>query len=134
MAVKVFEIAPLGTAIDANTWHDLTPYIALEGLKDSYSAIDAAGSGRDTEDGYMHRHRVAEKIRWDANCRLLTKAEKTLIYSWIKDESFLVKTDSPITGEKTVYTVYTNNIPSTVKIIRDGVVYWGGMSIPFIEM
>ena len=134
MAEKIFEVAPLGTAIDANTWHDLTPYIALEGLKDSRNDIDASGSGRDTQDGLMHRHRVAQKMRWDATCRPLTKAEKNMILTWVDPESFLVKTDNPKTGVKTVYTVYSNNISTTFKILDHGVQKWAGMVIPFIEM
>ena len=133
MADKILEVAPLGTAMNG-TWHDLTPYIALEGLKDQLNAIDAAGSGRDTQDGEMHRHRVAEKMRWDVVCRPLTKAEKNTIHSWIHDETFLVKADSPITGEKTIYKVYTNNVNSTFKILRDGVERWAGMTFPLIEM
>ena len=133
MANEIIEVAPLGTALNG-TWHDLTPYIAIEGLKDQLNAIDAAGSGRDTEDGEMHRHRVAEKMRWDLVCKPLTKAEKNMIYSWVHDESFLVKIDSPLTGEKTIYKVYTNNISSTFKIIRNGDELWAGMTIPLIEM
>lgn len=133
MAEVIFEIAPLGTAANG-TWHDLTPYIALEGLKDNYNAIDAAGSGRDTQDGLMHRHRVAEKMRWDVVCRPLTKQEKAMIFTWIHDESFLVRTEHPQTGEKAIFTVYSNNYSSTFKILDHGVERWGGLAIPFIEM
>ena len=133
MAQIKFEIAPLGTAI-GGTWHDLTPYIALEGLKWTRNDIDAAGSGRDTQDGLMHRHRVAQKARFDANLRLLTYAELNMILNWVQPESFLVKFTDLVSGTATIYTVYSNNIPATFKVQKGDTQYWAGVSIPFIEM
>lgn len=133
MAQVKFEVAPLGTSA-SGTWHDLTPYIALEGLKWTRNDIDAAGSGRDTQDGLMHRHRVAQKARFDANLRPLTQAEMNTILGWVQAESFLVKTTDPRTGTSTIYTVYSNNIPAVFKIQKGTTQYWAGVSIPFIEM
>lgn len=133
MAQVKFEVAPLGTAANG-TWNDLTPYIALEGLKYSRNDIDAAGSGRDTQDGLMHRHRVAQKARWDATLRPLTQSEMNTVLGWVQAESFLVKTLDPRTGATTIYTVYSNNIPATFKMQRGETQYWAGLAIPFIEM
>lgn len=57
------QVAPQGT----NNFIDLTPYIAFEGLKWSRNDIDAQNSGRDTQDGLMHRKRVAQKARLDGS-------------------------------------------------------------------
>ena len=133
MAQAKFEVAPLGTAA-SGTWFDMTPYIALEGLKYSRNDIDAAGSGRDTQDGLMHRHRVAQKARWDATFRPMTQAEMNTILDKVQAESFLVKTADPRTGTSTIYTVYSNNIPATFKIQKGTTQYWAGLQIPFIEM
>ena len=133
MAQIKFEVAPLGTAANG-TWHDLTPYIALEGLKWTRNDIDAAGSGRDTEDGMMHRHRVAQKARFDVTCKLLTFDELHMVLDWVQPESFLVKFTDLISGTSTIYTVYSNNIPATFKVQMGDTQYWSGVTIPFIEM
>ena len=133
MAQAKFEVAPLGTAA-SGTWFDMTPYIALEGLKYSRNDIDASGSGRDTQDGLMHRHRVAQKARWDATLRPLTQSEMNTVLERVQAESFLVKTADPRTGTSTIYTVYSNNIPATFKIQKGTTQYWAGLQIPFIEM
>lgn len=135
MAQIKFEIAELGTAADSAVgWHDLTPYIALEGLKWSRNDIDAAGSGRDTQDGYMHRHRVAQKARFDATLRPLSQSELNMILTWVQPETFLVKTADPISGLTTVYTVYSNNIPANFKLQIGNEQMWVGVVIPFIQM
>lgn len=133
MAQVKFEVAPLGTAA-SGTWHDLTPFIALEGLKWSRNDIDASGSGRDTQDGLMHRHRVAQKARFDATLRPLTYAELNTVLNWVQPESFLVKFTDLITGSSKIYTVYSNNIPATFKIQKGDTQYYAGVQIPFIEM
>lgn len=132
MAQIKFEVAPLGTASNG-TWHDLTPYIALEGLKWTRNDIDAAGSGR-TQDGLLHRNRVAQKARFDVTCKPLTQAEMNMVLGWVQDQSFLVKFADPITGTTKIYTVYSNNIPATFKIMQGSTQLWSGIQIPFIEM
>ena len=132
MADVKFEVAPLGTT-SSGTWHDLTPYIFFEGLKYSRNDIDASGSGR-AQNGYLYRHRIAQKARWDATLRPLTQEEMNTVLGWVDAESFLVRTASPRTGETTIYKVYSNNIPATFKIMKGDTQYWAGIQIPFIEM
>ena len=69
------EVAEYGT----NTYTDITPYIAAQGLKWSRNDIDAENSGRDTQDGLMHRKRVSQKIRLDISCKPLLLSEPTAI-------------------------------------------------------
>ena len=134
MANIKLEIAPLGTADNSNTWVDIVPYIANGGLKWQRNDIDASGSGRDTQDGLMHRHRVSQKDRFDVTCRPLTKSEMNTILSLVQAESFLVRFTNPITGTVTTNTMYSNNIPAQFILQRTNTEYWTGVQIPLIEM
>lgn len=134
MANIKLEIAPLGTPDNSNTWVDIVPYIANNGLKWQRNDIDAANSGRGTQDGLMHRHRVAQKDRFDVTCRPLTKTEMNTILALVQPESFLVRFTNPITGTKTTNTMYSNNIPAQFILQRPNQEYWTGIQIPLIEM
>ena len=112
MATIKLEIAPLGTPENSNDWEDLTPYIAHQGLKWTRNDIDAANSGRDTQDGLMHRHRVAQKDRFDCTLRPLTFDELHTVLGWVQPESFLVRVTDLISGNSTTNTMYSNNIPA----------------------
>jgi len=112
---------------------DITPYIAYGGLKWTRSDIDAQGTTRDLA-GTLHRKRVATKTRLDISCRLLTSAEAKIVLSLIAPEQVTVEYLNPVTGEMRTAQMYSNNFPATFQIIKNGVVYWSGITFPLIEL
>lgn len=112
---------------------DLTPYLALEGIKWSRNDIDASDAGRD-QTGLMHRARVAIKIRLDCTCRPLTKTEATAVLTALLPEWLEVVYSDPQTGtDRTEVKMYSNNIPSEYKMEIGGTQYWVGITFPLIE-
>lgn len=134
MATIKLEIAPLNTPEDSDVWVDIVPFIANSGLKWNRNDIDAAGSGRDTLDGLMHRSRVAQKDRFDVTCRPLKRDELQLVLGLVQPESFLVRIVDLISGESVTNVMYSNNIPATFILQRGDTQYWSGVQIPLIEM
>lgn len=112
---------------------DITPYIAFGGLKWSMQSIDAAGSGRDTQDGLMHRALVAYKVRIDCTCRPLEQTEATTVLTLIKPEWLDVQYFDPQTGSTQTKKMYSNNIPATFLIQHGTKQYWSGIAFPLIE-
>lgn len=134
MADYKIEIAPLGTPQNSDAWVDIVPYLAYQGLKWGRNDIDAANSGRDTQDGLMHRNRVAVKIRLDCTCPPLTFEDAHTVMQAIYPEYVLVRYKDLITGNTVTKTMYSNNIPATFMQQRaDGTTYWGGIQFPLIE-
>lgn len=128
------EIAPLGTPQDSSAWVDVAPYVGYQGLKWSVQAIDAPNSGRDTQDGLMHRNMVATKIRIDCSCPPLTFEDAHIVLSAIYHEYVLVRYKDLLAGATVTKTMYANNIPATFMQQRaDGTTYWGGIQFPLIE-
>lgn len=117
----------------SGSYTDFIPYIAEGGLKWGYNSIDAPNSGRDTQDGLMHRAMVAVKIRLDITCRPLTQEEATIVlqvlnHEWLQVQYFDIGQGAVVTKK-----MYTNNIPATF-IIQDGTrQLWGGIAFPLIE-
>ena len=130
MSTEMFvEVAPL----NSNVWTDITPYIAAQGLKWSRNDIDAQNSGRSTEDGLLHRKRVAQKKRLDITCRPLTQAELTTVLKAIDPEWLRVRYWDALAGAFVIKTMYTSTVPATF-FFDDGVrQYWTGVEFPLIE-
>jgi len=129
MATFKLEIAPLS----GNTWVDITPYIAFRGLKWSRNDIDAANSGRGTQDGKMHRHRVALKIRLDVECKPLTAEEAHIVLQaiypqWVRVRYYDIQSGATVTKK-----MYSNNIPATFFLQDGDVQKWDGITFPLIE-
>ena len=112
---------------------DLVPYTALEGLKWTRNDIDAPNSGRDTQDGLMHRARVAIKTRLDVSCRPLLAEEATIVLQAISSEWLQVRYYDVQSGTILTKKMYSNNIPATHLMHRDGNQYWSGIAFPLIE-
>lgn len=126
MTVKV---APLGS----NVWFDLTPYIAAQGLKWSRNDIDAQNSGRDTQDGLMHRKRVSQKKRLDITCRPLLQSELTAVLQAIDPQWLQVKYWDALAGAEVTKKMYTSTVPASF-YFDDGIrQYWTGVEFPLIE-
>jgi hypothetical protein len=115
------------------TWVDITPYIALEGLKYSRNDVDAPNAGR-TQDGTMVRDRVATKIRWDVTCTPLTSDKLSLILTLIQPEIFNLKYLDPMTNTVKIGSFYSNNVPAQFKLHRaNGEEVWAGLTFPVVE-
>ncbi len=112
---------------------DLTPYIAFGGLKWSMQAIDAQGSGRDTQDGLMHRALIAYKVRIDCTCKPLEVTDASTVLTAIKPEWLEVVYFDPQTGSSQTKKMYSNNIPATFAIQHGTKQYWSGIAFPLIE-
>lgn len=111
---------------------DMTPYIALGGLKWSRNDVDAPETGRDMS-GTMHRGRVATKIRLDITCKPLNQNEIGIVLNLIQPEYVTVTYDDPMLGTVTKV-MYANNNPAVFQFAKsDGREYWGGVTFPLIE-
>lgn len=129
MATMKIEVAPL----NSNVWTDLTPYIAAQGLKWSRNDIDAQNSGRDTQDGLMHRKRVAQKKRLDITCRPLLQAELTTVLNAIEPQWLQVRYYDPKENATVTKIMYTSTVPASF-FFDDGIKqYWTGVEFPLIE-
>lgn len=117
----------------SGAYTDLTPYIAFGGLKWSRNDIDASDAGRDTQDGLMHRARVAIKIRLDCTCKPLEQTDVTTVLTAIKPEWLEVQYFDPQEGSVQTKKMYSNNIPATFLIQHGTKQYWSGIAFPLIE-
>ena len=117
----------------SGAYTDLTPYLAYGGLKWSRNDIDAANSGRDTQDGLMHRARVAIKVRLDCTCKPLEVTEASAVLTAIKPEWLEVQYFDPQEGSVQTKKMYSNNIPATFLIQHGTKQYWSGIAFPLIE-
>ena len=111
---------------------DLTPYIALGGLKWSRNDVEASDAGR-TQDGIMHRARVGIKIRLDCHCRPLLLEEAKTVLAAINPVWLQVQYLDPQDGAVRTAKMYSNNIPATFLFMRNGTNYWEGIDFPLIE-
>lgn len=111
---------------------DLTPFIALGGIKWSRNDIDGSNAGR-TLDGTMQRDRITTKIRLDITFRPLNDAELSTVLNAIQPEYISVTYNDPLYGTRTME-AYSNNVPATVLLKQtDGSWLWGSVTAPIIE-
>lgn len=129
MANTYLEVRAWGST---GAWTDLTPYIAYNGLKQSRNDIEAAGSGRDTQDGVMHRARVASKKKLEITCRPLLDGELAIVLQAIYPQWLEVRyKDDRLNAVRTTK-MYSNNASSTFLILKRGE-WHNGVSFPLIE-
>lgn len=123
------EIAPYGT----NDFVDVTHWLKDQGFKWSRNDIDAQNSGRDTQDGVMHRRRVRSPKRYDLTCRPLTQQELSSLLTLIDYEWLSVRAYDPKTMTKVTKKMYVSTVPATF-FYDDGLrQYWTGVSFNIIE-
>lgn len=123
------QVAPKGS----NSYVDLTPYIAAQGLKWSRNDIDAQNSGRDVQSGTMIRKRVSQKTRLDISCRPLTSDELHTVLAAIQPQWLSVKFYDPITNATVTKIMYTSTVPASF-YYDDGIrQLWTGVEFPLIE-
>ena len=125
--------------LSGNTWFDITPWIAWQGLTFSRNDIDAPYAGRDMS-GTMHRGRVAIKEKMNITTRPLTRNNVAALETLIAPEYFQVRvTPYPKTNAAHVMTMYSNNVSKSYVIFKER---WDGMpnedfqtvKFPLIEM
>lgn len=132
VSVKVRDWADNAKTEQQAPYTDLTPYIALGGLKWSRNDVEASSAGR-TQDGIMHRARVSLKVRLDCKCRPLLLEEAHTVLAAIQPVWLQVKYLDPQDGAIRTAKMYSNNIPATFLFMRDNTNYWEGIDFPLIE-
>lgn len=117
----------------SNTWIDITPYIAFQGLTFSVNSIDAPDAGRDMS-GLMHRGMIAIKEKMNIQTIQLTKSQASTLISLLLPQSFQVRvTPYPQTNAAKTMTMYSNNVKTTytIKCANDELM---SLSFPLIEL
>ena len=127
MKVEIFDSS-------ANSYYDITPLIAWQGLTFSLNSIDAPDAGRDMT-GYMHRGMIAIKEKMNITTIQLTKAQVAKVIGLLTPASFLVKvTPYPNTNAEKIMTMYSNNVKTTYVIHRASGEDLQSLSFPLIEL
>lgn len=116
---------------------DIMPFVAKGGFSWQRSDIDSSDSGR-TLDAVLHRKRVATKIRLDISCRPLKTEEASKVLTAIMPEYVSVEYTDPQVGSVVTKTMYSNNNPASVALIKNAgtpeeVTWWEGIDFPLIE-
>lgn len=118
----------------SNTWVDITPYIAFQGLTFSVNSVDAPNAGRDMS-GLMHRGMIAIKEKMNINTIQLTRSQVSTLISLLLPASFQVRvTPYPNTNAAKTMTMYSNNVKTTYTIHRASGEDLQSLSFPLIEL
>lgn len=117
----------------SNTWVDITPYIAFQGLTFSRNDVDAPDAGRDMS-GLMHRGRVAVKEKMNINTIPLTKSQSASLQQLLYPETVQVRvTPYPRTNAAHTMNMYSNNVKVTYIIHYSSGEDMQSLSFPLIE-
>ena len=128
--VFTLEVRPYGSS---GAYTDITSLLKEQGFKWSRNDIDAANSGRDTQDGKMHRRRVASPKRYDLSCRPLRQEELSALLTLIDYEWLDVRAYDPKTMTKVAKKMYVSTVPATF-LFDDGIKqWWTGVAFNMIE-
>ena len=96
-----------------NSWFDITPWIAWQGLSSSRNDVDSPSAGRDMG-GFMHRGRVASKEKMNITTIALKRADCAKLQTLLFPETILVRvTPYPRTNAAQTFTMYSNNVKTT---------------------
>ena len=116
-----------------NSWFDITPFIAWQGLSFSRNDVDSPDAGR-SMDGLMHRGRVAVKEKMNINTVPLTRAQSSKIQTLLYPQTIQVRvTPYPRTNSDYTISMYTNNVKTTYVIHRENGEDLQSLSFPLIE-
>lgn len=114
-------------------WHDITPWIAWQGISFSRNDVDAPDAGRDMS-GLMHRGRVSVKEKININTIPLTRAQSAELQTLLYPETYQVRiTPYPRTNAQQVLSVYSNNVKTSYVIHRESGEDLQTVSFPMIE-
>lgn len=120
---------------DASTdsWFDITPWIAWQGLTFSRNDVDAPDAGRDMS-GVMHRGRVGVKEKMQIKTIQLTKTQCNKLYTLLYPETIYVRVNPhPETNSEKQMYMYSNNVSTQYVIKRESGEELKTMSFPLIE-
>lgn len=116
-----------------DSWFDITPWIAYQGLTYSRNDVDSPNAGRDMA-GIMHRGRVGVKEKMNVKTIQLNREQCNQLYQLLYPETIYVRVNPhPETNsEKTMY-MYSNNVSTQYVINRGNGEELKSMSFPLIE-
>lgn len=116
-----------------NTWVNITPYIAWQGLTFSRNDVDDPDTGRDMS-GLMHRGRVAIKEKMNVQTIPLTQTQLNTLYQLVLPQSFQVRVNPyPATNASHTMTMYSNNFSTSYIIKKPGSILYTA-KFPLIEI
>lgn len=117
-----------------NSWFNITPWIAWQGLSFSRNDVDGPNSGRDMS-GTFRRDRVAVKEKINIQTIQLTSAQiaklQTLLYPAVINVRV---TPYTTTNSAAVFAMYSNNVKSSYVIHRANGEDLQSVSFPLIEI
>ena len=113
--------------------NDFSRYIARGGLKFQKFKVSSKDSGRDTQDAKMYLTVLAQKHKITVTFRPLKLEEAAEVFSTLGDTWVTVTFDSPFTGGEYSCRMYSDDLPATFLMERDGVQYYEGIEAPLIE-
>lgn len=117
-----------------NSWIDITPIIAWQGLTFSRNDVDAPDAGRDMS-GLMHRGRVSVKEKMNIQTVQLTRQQSSDLQTLLYPASIQVRvTPYPRTNAAHTMNMYTNNVKTTYVIHRENGEDLQSLSFPLIEL
>lgn len=117
-----------------NSWIDITPIIAWQGLTFSRNDVDAPDAGRDMS-GLMHRGRVSVKEKMNIQTVQLTRQQSSDLQTLLYPQSIQVRvTPYPRTNAAQTMNMYTNNVKTTYVIHRANGEDLQSLSFPLIEL
>ena len=113
---------------------DITPYIALGGVKWQRNDVDGPNAGR-TITGTMERDRVAIKIRMDVSLTMLDSTTLATVLALIQPEYIQVSYSDPLLGSRSNVWMYSNNHPATFSHYdAQNNQWWKDITFPLIEV
>lgn len=127
----VLKIGP-ATATADYQFTDITPYIAENGVEWQRNDLDGPNAGR-TLSGLLIRDRVGIKTTLKITCRPMTSAQIATILQLIEPEWVKVKFTDPTTNSVVTKTMYSNNVPLTLRNTDGLKDQWTGLNFPLIE-
>ena len=113
--------------------HDYAPLV--EELNIVYNDLDAEGSGRDVQTGLMYRTRIASKMKVEVKLLRLQQMQMQQLAADISKTFYNVAVVDPATGQQTVKSCYTSQIPfGAQRYNREtGAPYYDGVAVAMIE-
>lgn len=127
MTVEIFDRS-------TQSWFDITPWIAWQGLTFSRNDVDGPTAGRDMR-GLMHRDRVAIKEKMNVNTVQLTRTQVSKLQNLLGPATINVRVN-PYTENNgpMTFAMYSNNVKTTYVIHRENGEDLQSMSFPLIEL
>lgn len=111
---------------------NVLPYVQDSGFEWQRNDLDGPNAGR-ALNGTLIRDRVGIKATLKITCRPLTAPQLATILTLIEPEWVQVRYTDPTTNSTVTKTMYSNNVPATLRRTDGAVDLWSGLSFPLIE-